>query len=327
MKRRSIVLAAAVLCATPMAAFAQQTDFPNRSIKLLVPFPAGGATDLLARTVCQGFQERLGQTCVVENRDGAATMIGTNVVRQAPADGYTLLFTTPTTFALNPFMFQKVTYKLEDFEPVGAVTSVDYSFVVRNDFPAKTFAEYIDYVKKNPGKINHATTGEGTLAHLAGARIAQRLGLDVTFIHYRGSAPATTAVMAGQVDSNVESVSVSANNVIAGKYRVLTVMEKRSKKLPDVPTITELGYPDLAGGSWFSMFAPAGTPAPVIAKLNSTLNQLLESPAFIARTEEMGMIPLPGTPEQMKARTIRDRDSWGALIAKLKIGNYAPAKP
>lgn len=326
MKRRTFTLAAAALCAAPLFAFAQSADYPTRTVKIIVPFPAGGATDLLARAVGQGLQERLGQNFVVENRDGAATMIGTNVVQQSAADGYTLLFTTPTTFALNPFMFQKVTYKLDDFEPIGAVTSVDYSFLVRNDFPAKTFAEYIDYVKKNPGKVNHATTGEGTLAHLTGARLAQRLGLDITFIHYRGSAPATLALMANQVDSNIESVSVSANNVIAGKYRALTVMEKRSKKLPDVPTITELGYPDLAGGSWFSMFAPAGTPAPVVTKLNKALNELLESPAFIARAEDMGMIPLPGTPAAMKARTIRERDTWGALIAKLKIGNYAGNK-
>ncbi|WP_028602459.1 Bug family tripartite tricarboxylate transporter substrate binding protein [Ottowia thiooxydans] len=326
MKRRTFNLGLLAPVLAPSLALAQGGDYPTKPVKLVVPFPAGGATDLIARTVCQGLQERLGQTFVVENRDGAATMIGTSAVQQAQADGHTLLFTTPTTFSLNPFMFQKVNYKLEDFEPVGAVTSVDYAFVVRNDFPAKTFQEYVEYARKNPGKLNHATTGEGTMAHLAAARIAQRLGLDITFIHYRGASPATTAVMAGQVDSNVESVSVAAGNALAGKYRILSFMESRMKKLPSVPTITEIGYPELAGGSWFSMFAPAGTPAAAIAKLNGALNSLLSSPAFVSRAEEMGMIALPGTPAAMKTRTIKERESWGPVIEKLKIGIYAGKK-
>ena len=323
MKRRTFAAGASILCTSPLRAFAQAIDYPVRPVRVVVPFPAGGATDVLARIVCQGLQERLGQSFVLENRDGAATMIGAGAVAQSKPDGHVLLFTTPTTFALNPFVFSKVNYKLEDFEPVGAVTSVDYAFVVRNDFPAKSFAEFVDYAKKNPGRINHATTGEGTLAHLTAARIARRLGLDITFIHYRGSAPATTALMSGEVDSNVESVSVAVGNVAAKRYRAIAVMERSFEGLPGAPSITELGYPDLAGGSWFSMFAPAKTPAATIAKLNGALNDLLKSPSFIHRIEEMGMRSLPGTPADLLARTIRDRDTWGTMMSQLRIGNFA----
>lgn len=322
MRRRAFSLSMLASAALPSVAMAQSTSYPSKPVKIVVPFPAGGATDLLARMIALGLQERLGQTFAVENRDGAATMIGAAAVQQARSDGYTLLFTTPTTFTLNPHMFRKVAYKLDDFEAVGAVTSVDYAFVVHNDFPARTFQEYVAYAKKNPGKINHATTGEGTMAHLAAARIAQRLGMEPVFIHYRGAAPATAAIMGAQVDSNIESVSVAAPNAAAGRYRILTFLESRLKVLPDVPTIAEIGYPDLAGGSWFSLFAPAGTPAPAIARLNGALNSVLATPAFVAKAEEQGMAPLPGPAAAMWERTVRERDAWGPVIERLKLGIY-----
>lgn len=317
---KTLALAAlATLGALPTLTLAQD-NWPNKPISLIVPYPPGGTSDVVGRQIAQRLREELGQVVIVENRAGAATAIGASYVARAPKDGYTLLLSAGTTFTVNPHLNDKLPYRLEDFEPVALVCTVPFAFVVKKDFPAKTLKEYADYARANPNKINNATNGQGSMVHLLGEMIATGLNVKMTQIHYKGAAPAMADIMGGVVDSNVEALTNAVPNVNAGQYRALAVLSaERQALMPGVPTFRELGYPDIQGETWYGVFAPAGTPKPVVDKLNGALRKITASPEFVESMRKIGNEAKSGTPAELLSSTQEQSKVWGGLIKRLNI--------
>lgn len=302
----------------PFGAGAQDaSNWPNKPVSLVIPYPPGGTSDVVGRILAQRLRDELGQSFIAENKAGAATAIGATAVARAPKDGYTLLLSAGTTFTVIPHMNDKLQYKLEDFEPVAAVATVPFAFVVKKDFPAATMKEFAAYAKANPGKINNATNGQGSMVHLLGELVSQGLGVKMTHVHYKGAAPATMDMLAGVVDSNVEALTSALPNVEAGKYRALAVLsEERLPLLPNVPTFKELGYPSVVGETWYAVFAPAGTPKPIVDKLNVTLRKITTSPTFIESMRKLGNEAKTSTPAELRELTLQQSKSWGEMIRK-----------
>ena len=297
-----------------------QDPWPNKPISLVVPYPPGGTSDVIGRQLAQRLREELGQTVIVENKAGAATAIGATFVARAHKDGYTLLLSAGSTFTVNPNFNDKLPYKLDDFEPVAPVATVPFAFVVKKDFPAKTLKEYAAYARANPGKINNATNGQASMVHLLGELIASGLDVKLTQVHYKGAAPATMDMLGGVIDSNVEALTSAVPNVIAGQYRALAVLSAdRQPLLPEVPTFRELGYPAIVGETWFAVFAPAGTPKPVLDKLSAALRKITSSLTFSESMRKIGNEARTGTPAELRATTVAQGQLWGDLIKRLNI--------
>lgn len=311
----------ALMALLPFGADAQDAaSWPNKPVTLVIPYPPGGTSDVVGRILAQRLREELGQSVIAENKAGAATAIGATAVARAPKDGYTMLLSAGTTFTVIPHMNDKLQYKLEDFEPVAAVATVPFAFVVKKDFPAASIREFAAYAKANPGKVNNATNGQGSMVHLLGELVAQGLGVKLTHVHYKGAAPATMDMLAGVVDSNVEALTSALPNVEAGKYRALAVLsEERLPLLPNVPTFKELGYPSVVGETWYAVFAPAGTPKPIVDKLNATLRKITTSPFFMEAMRKLGNEAKTGTPAELRDLTVQQSKSWGEMIRKHSI--------
>ena len=325
MRSMKILAGAAVLAATVLAstqASAQAADaYPSRPVSLVVPYPPGGTSDIVGRQLAQMLRGELGgATIVVENKAGAATAIGATHVAKAPKDGYTLLLSAGTTFTTNPHMNDKLQYRLADFEPVALVATVPFAFVVRKDFPAKDIREYVAYAKANPGKVVNATNGQGSMVHLLGEMVAQGLDVKLNHVHYKGAAPAMADMLAGIVDSNVEALTNAVPNVQAGGYRALAVLSaERQPLLPNVPTFRELGHPSVVGDTWYAVFAPAGTPKPVVDKLGAALRKVVQSPAFVEAMRKNGNEARWSTPAELGEFTAQQSRQWGDLIRRLGI--------
>jgi tripartite-type tricarboxylate transporter receptor subunit TctC len=317
---KTLALAALTCLGTLPALTLAQESWPNKPISLVVPYPPGGASDLVGRQIAQRLREELGQAVLVENRAGAATAIGATHVARAPKDGYTLLLSAGTTFTVVPHFNDKLQYRLEDFEPIALVCTVPFAFVVKKNFPAKTLKEFADYARANPDKINNATNGQGSMVHLLGEMIATGLNVKMTQVHYKGAAPAMTDIMGGVVDSNVEALTNAVPNVNAGQYRALAVLSaERQALMPEVPTFRELGYPDIVGETWYGVFAPAGTPKPVVDKLNAALRKITTSPAFVDSMRKSGNEAKSGSPAELLSTTQGQSKIWGGLIKRLNI--------
>lgn len=318
----SIALAC-VLSTSIVPGHAQANDvenWPTKPITLVVPYPPGGTSDIVGRRLADMMQKKLGQTVVLENKAGAATAIGTSYVARSRNDGYTLLLSAGTTFTTNPHMNKSVLYKFEEFAPVAAVVTVPFAFVVRKDFPAQDLKGFMEYANAHPKKINNATNGQGTMVHLLGELMASGLGVQLTQVHYKGAAPAATDLMGGIVDSNIEALANAVPNVNAGKYRALAVLSpERLSLMPDVPTFAELGYPQITGETWFAVFAPAGTPEPVIEKLNTALREITTSEAYGDAMRRLGNEPKSSTPEELKRITLQQSKEWSELIDRLEL--------
>ena len=316
----ALIGALALLPGGAQAQAQAQEPWPNKPISLVVPYPPGGTSDVIGRQLAQRLREELGQTVIVENKAGAATAIGATFVARAPKDGYTLLLSAGTTFTVNPNFNDKLPYKLDDFEPVAPVATVPFAFVVRKDFPAKTVREYAAYAKANPGKINNATNGQASMVHLLGELIASGLDVKLTQVHYKGAAPATMDMLGGVIDSNVEALTSAVPNVNAGQYRVLAVLSAdRQPLMPEVPTFRELGYPAIVGETWFAVFAPAGTPRPVLDKLSAAVRKITSSLTFSESMRKIGNEAKTGTPAELRATTVAQHQLWGDLIRRLNI--------
>ena len=317
--RRKTLALAAVLALLP-GWVAAQDSWPNKPVTLVVPYPPGGTSDVIGRQLAQRLREELGQTFVVENKAGAATAIGATHVARAPKDGYTILLSAGTTFTVNPNFNDKLAYKLDDFEPVAPVATVPFAFVVKKDFPAMTLKEYAAYAKANPTKVNNATNGQGSMVHLLGELVATGLDVKLTQVHYKGAAPATMDMLSGVIDSNVEALTSAVPNINAGQYRALAVLSHdRLPLLPDVPTFRELGYPSVVGETWFAVFAPAGTPKPVVDKLNAALRKITSSASFGESMRKIGNEAKSGSPAELRATTVEQAQLWGDLIKRLNI--------
>ena len=299
-----------------------QTWPTAKPIRLVIPFPAGGATDIIGRQVAQKLSVALGQQVVVDNKPGAGGAIGSDLVAKAPADGYTLLMATSSTHSIGPVLNPKMPYDaVKDFAPVAHIANAPSVLVVGQNFPANTARELIDQLKRNPGRYNFGSSGIGTYPHLSAEMFKWRAGgLFVVHIPYRGTGLVITDLVAGQIAFLMDSIVSAQTHIRSGKVKPLAVSgTKRSATLPNVPTLKEVGVPGMEFGNWFGMFAPAGTASEVVARLNRELNAMLKASDFAEGLDKVGAEPAGGTPEQF-AKTYRDEsEGWKALIQRAGI--------
>jgi tripartite-type tricarboxylate transporter receptor subunit TctC len=295
---------------------ASAQGYPNRPIKLIVPFPAAGTTDILARDVAQKLTESLGQSVVVDNRPGAGGNIGADLVAKSPPDGYTLLMGTVGTHAINPSLYAKMPYDhIKDFIPVVLVAGVPNVLVVNPALPVKTVADLIKLAKEKPGTINFASSGSGTSIHLSGELFKTMTGVEMTHVPYKGSSPALTDLMGGQVQIMFDNLPSSLALIKSGKLRAIAVTSlTRAPALPDVPTLSESGLPGFQASSWFGVLAPAGTPAPVVAKINDEVNKWLQSSDSREKLLAQGAEAAGGSPEQFAAFIRVETDKWAKVV-------------
>jgi tripartite-type tricarboxylate transporter receptor subunit TctC len=313
----NVARAIAVLLLMSGAASAQ---YPDRPIKLIVPFPAGGAVDITARIVTAKMAEDLKTSFVIENRGGAGGVIATDATAKAAPDGYTLLLTTPN-HTINAALQSKLPYDTEkDIVPVAVVAAVPELFVSYSGAPFTDFKGFVAYAKANPGKLNYSSAGNGTLPHITMELLLRRLGLEVAHIPYRGAAPAMTDLLAGQVQLKLDTYATSAQHVAAGKLRALAYAgAKRSAQMPDVPTVAEMGLPGYEGVLWMGIVAPAGTPKPVIEKLTAAVKRAVTAPDVAARLKKDGIDPIGGTTEEFGAIISKEITQWRELAKTVNI--------
>ncbi len=294
-------------------------SYPAKPIKIIVPYPAGGSTDQMARMIAPRMSSALGQPVIIENNGGGATMIGTGQAARAPADGYTLL-ATANVFAVNTLLHKAPSYKVEDFAPVAGIASYPYVLTVHPSVPAKSVAELIDYAKRQPDKVNAVSLGPGGVTHLMNERFEALAGVKITDIHYRGSAPAITDLLAGQVQMYFDTVVTAMPQIRAGKLRALAVStEERSPLLPEVPTFREVGFPGMTQRGWFGIFAPAATPRPIVERLNKEVLAATAADEARARFERDGLTRMTFTPEQFDAFIKNDLVPWERALKALNI--------
>ena len=320
--RRLLAITIAAALALPLTALAQAWP-AAKPIRLLIPFPAGGATDIIGRTVAQKLAQALGQQVVVDNKPGAGGTIGADMAAKAPPDGYTILLATSSTHSIGPVLNPaKMPYDaVKDFAPVAHVANAPSVLVVGQGSPAKSARELVDLLKKNPGKYNFGSSGIGTYPHLSAEMFKWRAGgLYVVHIPYRGTGLVVTDLIAGQITFLMDSIVSAQPHIKGGRVRALAVTgAKRSASLPGVPTFTEIGIPGMEFNNWFGFFAPPGTPPEIVARLNRELNAIVRSPEVIDTFEKAGAEPAGGTPEQF-VKTYRDEgESWKALIQRAGI--------
>ncbi|MBN9580411.1 MAG: tripartite tricarboxylate transporter substrate binding protein [Afipia sp.] len=289
-------------------------DYPSRPVKWVVGYPPGGATDILARLIGQRLSERLGQQFVIENKPGAGNNVGTEAVVTADPDGYTLLLVNPAN-GINASLYAKLPFDfIRDIAPVAGIARVPNVMIVPKDFPAKTVAEFIAYAKANPGKVNMASSGNGTSIHLSGELFKAMTGVEMQHVPYRGSAPAITDMLGGRVQVMFDNLPSAISHIRAGTLRALAVTTTaRSAELPDVPTVgdTVKGY---EASAWFGMGAPAKTPRPIIDKLNKEVNAILAEPAMKAKIAELGGVTLIGTPEDFGKIIASETEKWAKVV-------------
>ncbi|EKZ96043.1 MULTISPECIES: Bug family tripartite tricarboxylate transporter substrate binding protein [Cupriavidus] len=296
-------------------------EFPSQPIRIVVPYAAGGMTDIVARVIGQKLGEHLGQPVVIDNRPGAATIVGAEVVAGAKPDGYTLLAATNTTLTINPWLYPKLRYDAgKSFTPIALVASAPSVIVVNPLVPAKTLSELMQLAKARHGGLSYASYGNGSTAHLAGEMLAARAGAELLHVPYKGSAPAKAAVIAGEVNMTFEPAFTGLPQISSGKLRALAVMSsKRSAVLPDVPTTAELGYPGMEMAAWVGLMAPAGTPTPIVKKLASEVEHALTDPAVLETLLKNGAEPA-GYYGGAFAAYLRDETArYGKVIADARI--------
>ena len=298
------------LCGPSFAA----DPYPTRAVRLIVGFPAGGPTDIVARIMAQSLSERLGQQIIVENRPGAGSNIATQAVITSPPDGYTLLLVSPP-HAINATLYKKLPYNfLEDIVPVAGLADGPNVMEVHPSVPAKTVAEFIAYAKANPGKISFASAGNGTTIHLSGELFMAMTGVKMLHVPYRGSAPALTDMISGQVHVMFDNVLSSISHLQSGALRPLAVTSRaRLESLPDVPTVAET-VPGYETGTWWGVGVPKGTPAEIVDKLNREINAVLAEPRIKARFGELGAAPFIVTPAAFGTFLAAETEKWGKAV-------------
>jgi len=318
-RRNFLHLAAGAAALSAVSRIAQAQTYPTRPVRVIVPFAPAGTTDIAARLMGQWLSEHLGQQFVIENRPGASTTIGTEVVVRAPADGYTLLLATPSS-ALNATLFEKLSYNfLRDIVPIAGIFRVPNVMVVHPSVPAKTVPEFIAYAKANPGKINVESTGAGTSNHLAGELFKLMTGVDMVHIQYRGNGPALIDLLAGQVQVGFDTMPGLIEYIRAGRLRALAVCTAtRSHALPDVPTVSEF-VPGYESSGYFGFGAPARTPAGIIDKLNKEINAGLVNPKVKTQLVDLGGIILGGSSADFKTLIIDEIEQWAKVIRAAHI--------
>ncbi len=319
MLRRSpwLAMLALALMAAPLAA----QDYPNKPIKLVVAYPPGGPTDLVGRTYAAKLQDMWGQPAVVENRPGANGNIASQLVAKSAPDGYTLLLHA-SSLVINPHLYKTPGYDpFKDFTPVSLLFDYKLMVVVHPDFPAKTFGELVELAKAKPGTINFASAGGvGAPTHLSVEMFKQLAGIDLVHVPYQGGSPAVNDLLAGHVPLMFNNPTQSLGYIKAGKLRALaTTGLKRSKQMPELPTVAELGYPGYDVGTWFAVWAPAGTPKAIVEKLNAALIQISAMPDVLAKLDEQGLNVIGSTVAELDAYQKSESERWGKVIKDAKI--------
>jgi tripartite-type tricarboxylate transporter receptor subunit TctC len=308
-----LVVAIALTCGLPPTTHAQ--SWPSKPIRYIVPFPPGGATDILARSMADKLGPALGQPVIVENRAGAAGNIGTELAAKAAPDGYTILMVTVAQ-SISETLYAKLGYNLmRDLAPVILVARVPNVMVVHPSVPARSVKEFIDYAKANPGKVNFASSGSGTSIHMSGELFKLLTGVDIVHVPYKGSAAALTDLIGGQVSVMFDNLPPSMSHIRSGKLRPLAITTTtRYPTLPDLPTMVEAGVPGYESSSWFGIMAPAGTPKDIIARLNAEARKIMALPDVRERFDQQGAIASPGSPEDFDAFIRAEIAKWGKVV-------------
>jgi len=306
----------AILAAAGISAAFAQDNYPNRPIRWIIPYAPGGGTDVIARPIAQKLGEALGQTIVYENHGGGGGLIAGEMVAKAAPDGYTLLVAADNTNVFPTLLYDKVPFDpVKDFLPITNFADVPNVLVARPSFPAKTIQDLVAYGKANPGKINWASSGNGAGGHLALTLFSDMVGIKVVHVPYKGAGPAMTAVLGGETDLLFANTGVFLSQIKAGKLRPLGVAaKKRLAVLPDLPTFEEMGYPGFESGSFYGLAAPAGTPRPIINKLQAEIAKIIHSPESQARLESVGAFGVANTPEEFTEYFRRKVEIWGKII-------------
>ena len=321
MDRRTLLATLASGAAMAATPFARAQEYPSQLIKWVVPYPAGGGTDVIARTLAEAMRQTLGQQIVIDNRPGASTNIGADLVAKSKPDGYTVMSADNAVLAFNEHLFGKLPFNPEkDFTYVGAIGKFPLALVVHPDFPAKNFKEFLAYVKANPGKVNYASPGNGSPHHLAMEMFKVRTGTFITHIPYRGAAPAMADVMGGQVPCMFLDLASGLPIMQGNKVRVLAIGSgARNKLLPNVPTLAEVGVPNTEVFAFQGVLGPAGLPPAAVTKLNGDLNRAFSTAAVQKRFDDFGMEAMPGTPGQFEALARAESKRWGPIIKQAGI--------
>ncbi|KPU94408.1 LacI family transcriptional regulator [Variovorax paradoxus] len=308
-------LASTLLVCLPLVAAAQAGGFPDKAIRIVVPFPPGGATDAAARLVAVKMSEHWGQPVVVDNRAGAGGNVGSDLVAKAPADGYTLVMGVTGSHAINTSLYSRMPYDpVADFVAISQVAVVPNVLVVHPSVPAKNLAELVALAKKEPGKLNYASLGNGTAAHLGMEMLKAEAGVDITHVPYKGSAPAVSDLLAGQVQMMVDGLPSALPHVKAGKLRAIALTSlRRSPSLPDLPTIAE-SYPGFYADAWSGLFAPKGTPQPVVDKLSAEVQRILKLPEVREKLAALGAEPVGSTQAEFAAHVKKEIDKWAKVV-------------
>ncbi len=308
-------LVSTLLVCLPLAAAAQASDFPSKAIRIVVPFPPGGATDAAARLVAVKMSEHWGQPVLVDNRAGAGGNVGSDLVAKSPADGYTLVMGVTGSHAINASLYGKMPYDpVTDFVAISQVAVVPNVLVVHPSVPVKNLAELVALAKKEPGKLNYASLGNGTAAHLGMEMLKSDAGVDITHVPYKGSAPAVSDLLAGQVQMMVDGLPSALPHIKAGKLRAIALTSlRRAPSLPDLPTISET-YPGFYADAWSGLFSPRGTPQPVVDKLSAEVQRILKLPDVREKLVALGAEPVGSTQAEFTAHVKREIEKWAKVV-------------
>jgi tripartite-type tricarboxylate transporter receptor subunit TctC len=319
-RRRILSASAGALAFAALPAPAQVAPYPNKSIRWVVPFPAGGATDLLARVLAQRLGERLGQSVVVENRPGAGGTIGSDLVARAAPDGYTVLLATSSTHSIGPALNPKMPYDAQaDFTPISHVGNAPSIMLVPNSSPAKTVQEWVAHAKRNPGRLNFASSGNGTIVHLTGELFKSQMGLFIVHIPYRGTALAIPDLASGKLDLLFDSLPTGLPHVREGRLKALAVTSaKRSPLAPELPALSEV-VPGFESNTWFGLYGPKGLPNELRERLAQTMQQVLAEADIRDRLARLGIEPVGDSAGQFGQMVLADATKWKKIITERKI--------
>ncbi|MGH8681762.1 MAG: Bug family tripartite tricarboxylate transporter substrate binding protein [Burkholderiales bacterium] len=315
MKRLVVPLLAAIV-ALGAASFAGAQSYPSRAVRIVVAYPPGGGIDVMARLLADRLARQWGQPVVVENRPGGSTIPATELVAKTPADGHTILLTTDATFSINPHLFARLPYSDRDFVAVTQLILLQQMLVVHPSLPAGSLAELVALARAKPGTLNYASYGSGSQPHLSAEMLKAKAGIDIVHIPYKGISLAVPAVMAGEVQMTFSGIATGRPQLQAGRLKALAIGgPKRSPLVPDVPTFTELGYPEVETHAWFGLFVPAGTPREAVNRIHRDVAAILNDPAFREKeVVQKGYDLVGSSPEEFAAYLVRDRDARGRAV-------------
>jgi tripartite-type tricarboxylate transporter receptor subunit TctC len=317
---RTTLLAALAALGVAAAAPAAAQPYPNRPIKIIVPTPAGGPVDVMARLLANALPASLGQNVIVENRGGAGNTLGSKVAAAADPDGYTLLVSAASGLIMSPMVYKSAGYDETSFAPIALIAETPQVLVAYPGTHFNSVAELVAYAKANPGKLNYSTGGAGTLPHLTAELFKQLTGTDIVHVPYKGGGPALTDVVAGQVQMTFDTAGTSLQFIRDGRLKALAVSNpKRLAELPDVPAMPELGFPAINSGAWVALLAPLGTPPAIIAQLNYAANEALGSHSMKEALARLSAQPRGGTPEALAKHMKSEHDKWAPIVAKLGL--------